>query len=218
MFRRSLFLILAASMTLATACTVEEDDPEVDCAATPEDPACTVDCDATPDDPACQPPPAKYRFVLIEDQTDPVDGEYPGTDLDAIGLLKAETETFATVVEGADVPVEGNSAADTNGVLGAPDFDCADGAAIDPTTFTALGGKAAGGYVIVSFGTDAEDITLENGDSLKIYEVGKACNARYEDDEYSVTLSTGNEIDSFTEQGTLGEGSGNATIEITGLE
>lgn len=246
--RSLFLILAGSLIMTSAACEVEEDDPaavdceatpedeacqEVDCEATPDDPACAVDCEATPDDPACeeevdceampehedcQEPEPQFRFVLISDLTEGVSGEYPGTDLDAIGLIKDGNETYLTAIEGANIPADGNSAADSSGAVGAPNFDCSDGADIDPTTFTALGGKEAGGYLIGSFGTEDEDITIEAGDTLKVYEVGKECNDRYDDDEWSLSIATGNDLDSFTEQGELAQGSGTAEIMITASE
>jgi hypothetical protein len=197
----------------------------VDCDEFPNDPEC-LDCEATPEHPSCPDPECEeepceesaYRFVLIEDLTRQVSGEYPGADIDAIGLIRADEETFATAVESANISAEGNSASIAQGLLGAPDFDCADGADIDPMAFTSLGGKEAGGYAIVSFGTLEEDWTIRNGDTLKVYEVGKACNTRYDDDDFQLSISTGNDLNTFTEQGRLGMGSGQAEIEVTGIE
>jgi hypothetical protein len=158
----------------------------------------------------------RYRFVLLEDQTSPVTGEFPGADVDAVELIKAGGSHFASAVEDANVPADGNAAPDVDQLLGATDAGCD----TDPVAFTALGGADAGGFVIVSFGTAGEDVAIENGDSIKVYELGNTLCGQFDDDPYRVSIGIGNTLGSFTETGVIlgGGGDGVNEIPVFGLE
>ena len=66
-----------------------------------------------------------YRYALIEDLTSPVAGEFPGIDGDYIRLTKADgTVHYASGLIDSNIGVEGNSAADPNQIIGAPDANC----------------------------------------------------------------------------------------------
>jgi hypothetical protein len=127
---------------------------------------------------SCEPDPGGggvYRFVLIESAATVTAGLYPGPDIDAVGLVKANgREVFATAVELVDIPVE-SEASDPHKLLGPPDTGCE-----DLTAMTALG--VVGNYVVVSFGTVGEDITVENGDTLRVYELGESYCGMFDDD------------------------------------
>lgn len=155
-----------------------------------------------------------YRFVLLEDNTDPVAGEFPGNDVDAISVIKAGgAEVFATRVVDANIgdPNGNNSATDPTQMVGAPDAACQ----AQSGKFTALGGSAAGGYAIVEFGTTGVDVTIENGDSIKIYELGRTLCGMFDDDAGTVGVSTSSDLGSFIEIGSTG--TGNYTILVGGL-
>lgn len=152
------------------------------------------------------------RFVMIEDMTARVAGNAPGADLDAVGLLKANGgERFATAVEDFELGLAGNEYGNVNEILGSPDANC------QKQGFVSLGGQSAGSYVIVSFGTDTEDVIIENGDSIRVYELGSTLcpNAGYDDDPYRVAVSVSTDLGSFIEVGTGGEGRN--TLPIRGL-
>jgi hypothetical protein len=81
--------------------------------------------------------------------------------------------------------------------------------------FTALGGKDEGGYVIVEFSTPALDVTITNGNSIRIYELGATLCGMFDDDPSTVSVSTSSDLGTFINIGTAGEG--NYTIPVAGL-
>jgi hypothetical protein len=150
----------------------------------------------------------------LEDNTDPVAGEFPGNDVDAISVIKAGGgEVFATRVVDANIgdPNGNNSATDPTQMVGAPDANCQ----AQSGKFTALGGSAAGGYAIVEFGTTGVDVTIENGDSIKIYELGRTLCGMFDDDAGTVGVSTSSDLGTFIEIGSTG--TGQYTIPVAGL-
>lgn len=153
-----------------------------------------------------------YRFVLLTDLTSPVAGEFPGADVDAVELIKFDRSYFSTAVEDAAIPVDSNSAADPYQMVGPADANC------DPDSgaFTALGGADAGGYAILSFGTAEEDVTIENGDSIVVYELGMTLCGEFDADPVEVSVGIGNTLGSFSEIGTvigtIGEGVNEVTV------
>ncbi len=162
-------------------------------------------------EPDVEPPPA-YRYALIEDLTSPVAGEFPGIDGDYIRLTKADgTVHYASGLIDSNIGVEGNSAADPNQIIGAPDANCD----ANSGAFTSLGGLDADAYVIVEFG-DAADVTIENGDTIVVGDLGATdCNGMFDDDPGRLGVSVGTDRGSFT---TIGEFDGAAEVPITGLE
>ena len=156
----------------------------------------------------------QYRFVLLEDNTNPVAGEFPGNDVDAISITKAGGgEVYATRVVDFNIgdPNGNNSATDPNQMVGAPDANCV----ANSGKFTALGGSAAGGYAIVEFGTTGADVTIENGDSVTIYELGATLCGMFDDDEGTVGVSASSDLGTFTTIGSTG--TGRYTIPVAGL-
>lgn len=175
------------------------DDPDdLDCSCTMPAP------DQEEGDEEQEPAPAQAaRFVMIEDMTPRVAGDAPGADLDAVGLLKASGgEHFATAIEDFKLGGANNEYANPSELLGAPDARC------QKSGFVSLGGQQAGGYVIVSFGTDNNDLTIQNGDSIKVYELGGTLcpGSGYDDDPYSVSVSVSTDLGTFQEIGQGGEG------------
>jgi hypothetical protein len=154
-----------------------------------------------------------YRFLLIEDLTQGVTGPYPGVDLDAVTLTKAEGGDFyVTGVDDAEL-ADGatNEANNLSAIMGAPDDNCE----ANSERFVSLGGE--GGYIVVSFGTDIEDVHFEEGDTLTIHEIGgTACDGQYDDDPYraSIQVSVMDAQGMFVE---LGEGDGEATLSVPAL-
>jgi len=106
------------------------------------------------------------RYVRLDDEsTRTLNTPYPGSDIDAIELLRdgvlvgtAQAVVEAHILDGA----AGNSNAfkDTSHVLGVADFDPA-----KRVNYLALGGKHA--YVVVRMSS-----ALEPGDTLKVHEIG----------------------------------------------
>jgi hypothetical protein len=153
-----------------------------------------------------------YRFVLVEDETVNTSGRSPGADLDAIEVVKNGGGSFyATAVEDITFgPDDGNEALTQENILGAPDDNCAGSDA----TGVALGG--VGGYVIVSFGTDAQDVTIENGDSIRVHEIGStSCPGQFDDDPYSVSVSVSTSLGDFIEIAT--DVNGDGAVSVSGL-
>lgn len=196
-----------------TAC-----DPEVDegctCALEQADPDMMEDmADPDMEEDMVEPPANTYRFLLIEDLTQGAAAPYPGVDLDAVTLSKSSGGThYVTAVDDAalaDGP--NNEAPNVNAIVGPPDDNCE----ANKDRFVALGGQ--GGYIVVSFGTDDQDIYFEEGDTLTIHEIGNtSCNGQYDDDPYKATV----QVSVMTEQGAfveLGEADGEAALPIPAL-
>jgi hypothetical protein len=138
-----------------------------------------------------------YRFVLLTDLSDPVAGPYPGADIDAVELIKPDRTHFATTVHDVQISMEGNHAADSTQMVGPPDADCD----LESGAFAALGGSATGGYAIFSFGTSTEPVFVENGDTIRVYELGQSLCDEFDDDPYQVSIGVGETIVSFAETG-----------------
>ena len=200
-------------------CTYDDggvcDDPDdLDCACTlitdTDNDGIPDDQDDTPD--GDEPNGQAARFVLIEDLTDPIGGDAPGADIDAVSVLKPGAEYFATAVEDSHLGGQRNAYMDVSELLGSPDSRC------EKQNFVSLGGARAGGYVILSFGTEDRDVSIENGDSIRVHEIGRTLcpSTSYDDDPYSVSVSVSTDLGSFQEIGTGGEGKN--TIPVTGLE
>lgn len=202
-------------------CTYEggevcEDPDDLDCACTliedADNDGIPDDEDQTPDGENPDEDKVKARFVLIEDLTDPIGGDAPGADIDAISVIKNEAEYFATAVEDQHLGGQRNAYLDIQEVLGAPDSEC------EKKNFASLGGARAGGYVVVSFGTANQDVTISNGDSIRVHEIGRTLcpNTSYDDDPYRVSVSVSTDLGTFHEIGTGGEGKN--TVPVTGLD
>jgi hypothetical protein len=218
--------VFSSSLIALTAClnggVIEACDPAVDesCACEDldgracEDPS-DLDCECflieeeTLEE--VQEPEDVYRYLLIEDLTNPVAGDAPGADIDAVGLIKADREFYAASVEAFKAGGERNNHADINELLGPPDSEC------EKKNFVSLGGQAFGGYAMLSFGTTEEDVTIENGDSINVYEIGTTMcpGTRFDNDPYRVSVSVSDDLGAFIEMGTGGDGKN--IIPVTGL-
>ncbi len=156
-------------------------------------------------------PFVSYRYLLIEDLTFPVGGEFPGLDLDFVELTKFDgTVHYVSSVVDFNVGIESNSAIDPSQIIGAPDANC------DPQSgaFLSLGGLDENGYIMVSFG-DFEEVPLENGDVIIVGEIGATlCGGMFDDDIGSVSISVGTDLGSFI---TVGEFVGASEINLVGL-
>jgi hypothetical protein len=153
--------------------------------------------------------PGQHRFIMVEDLTNPVAGDSPGADIDAISVIKGADEFFAQRVEDASVSTSTNRFDDPNEVLGPPDADC------QVQNFVSLGGSANGGYVIVSMGQGQQEVAVENGDTIKVYEIGSFLCDRFDDDPYQVSVSVTTDQGDFVE---LGQGGANNNlIPVSGL-
>ena len=174
--------------------------------------SCAADCD---DDG----PISEARFVLLQDDTPSVTEGTPGSDVDAIGLIKGDGsgEFFAqTLSAESDVSCEGNDACDTSALLDAPDVvvggECFGGGDVDTNLFTSLNQ----GFVIVGFsGGDNGDQIIENGDSIHVYEIGATECGRFDDDPYSVSVGVSDtDTGAFVD---LAVGEGSNIIPVEGL-
>lgn len=198
------------------ACGVDGDCPDGQlcieeglCEACDAQCASEADCGGRACIQGCFCEPGAHRFVMIEDLTNPVAGDSPGADLDAVSIIKGGDEFFAQSVEDASVDTPGNLFDDPSDILGAPDAGC------QVQNFVSLGGSANGGYIIVSMGDGQRDVSIDNGDSVKVYEIGAFLCNRFDDDPYQVSVSVSTDLGSFVE---IGEGgAGGNVIPVTGL-
>lgn len=162
-----------------------------------------------------------FQFVMITDLTPQAVGDFPGADIDAVSLIKPDSDQeffVQQVSEQSDVECEGNQACDLSTLLGMPDAvtgpgECFDGGDPDATTFAALNQ----GFIIVTFtGPENGLQPIESGDVIHVYELGAVECGRFEDDPYRVSVGV-----SDTETGafiTVGENSdGSNLIPINGL-
>ena len=185
-----------------------EDPDDLDCACTLVQPEEEGEPDPGAEGPGDEGPALSYRYVLIEDLTDPIGGDAPGADIDAIAVVKNDAAFYATAIEDSNLGGASNAFLDPGQLLGAPDAGC------EKRNFTSLGGARAGGYVIVSFATPERDVTIDNGDTIEVFELGRTLcpNTRYDDDPYRVSVSVADEIGTFQEVGIGGEGQNSVTV------
>ena len=160
-----------------------------------------------------------FQFVLLEDETANPSGDFPGADIDAVSVIKASGDEFfaASFSENTELNCNGSVACDPNALLGAPDVvdvessECFDGGEVDPTLFTALNG----GSIVLGFSQE-ETVTIENGDSVHVFEVGATECGRFDDDTVKVSVSISDDVDAnFIEIGSTGVG--NNIVPVTGL-
>jgi hypothetical protein len=63
---------------------------------------------------------------------------------------------------------------------------------------------------------DNSDVTIANGDSIRVYEIGATqCNGSFDDDPYRVAVSVSDNLGTFVEVGRGGVGTVN--IPVSGL-
>ena len=152
------------------------------------------------------PDPEPYRYVLITDKTVGAAGDYPGIDLDAVGIVKVGGgESFASVVMDSMIGTDGNQASDPTQVVGAPDADCV----ANSGKFTALGGE--GNYVVLGF---EDGVTIASGDTIKVYELGATLCNMFDDDPATVSVSISTDVGSFIEVGEAGNGSYDIVVGV----
>lgn len=178
------------------------------CDATEDADGCPADCE-TPDDPE----PDGHRFLMLVDGTTDVASEYPGADIDAIELIKSDgARIFATTVEDANIPAANNAFADPSQVVGPTDAACNP----DSAAFASLGGADAGAYVTVSFGPTTDRSSIQNGDTIRLYELSNDNCGDFGDDVSTVTVALVDGMNFFAELGELGPGEDELIVQ--GLE
>ena len=153
--------------------------------------------------------PTAAHFVLIEDATDDVSGSSPGVDIDAIGVQKLNGGMWwATSTDDFNIVNSGNTNEfiNTSELLGAPDAEC------QIRNFTALGGAKGNGRVTVSFASTNFSGDIENGDRIRVVELGQTECGQYQDEPYVVSVSS--DMDLFIE---IGRASGSSDIVVSGL-
>ena len=152
--------------------------------------------------------PDYARYVLIEDLSQNVSGGSPGADIDAVALVKSSGAVYwATTTEDFTIGGGMNEHTSPDEATGEPNSEC------QVKNFVALGGANENGMLIVSFTSDENNVTIENGDRVRVIEVGETeCSGRFEDDPYSVSISGG--LDSYVE---IGRGSGTTEMTVFGL-
>lgn len=202
----------------ASDCRPSSDGPPCICLDAETGAVCDVDlrddcvCSLTDSNNATQPSnnastgDRYWRFVLIEDLSDSGSGEYPGIDVDAIEVVTELGLSYAaTTIE--DFNLGGGIARDVSQVLGEPDSDC------DPSSgaFLSLGGRAAGGYVMVGFSTPTRDATFRAGSTITVHELGATMCGQFDDDPFSIAVSVSTDRASFTQ---LGTATGTTTIPV----
>ncbi len=190
---------------------LDDDDDDATCGdgVCGDDESCAVDCGDSP----------SFRFVMVEDLTRNPSGDFPGADVDAISLIKRDGDELfaASLSSDTDVDCAGNRACDPSALLGPPDAirggKCFGGqlSQVDASTFTALNG----GFAVVQFSDRSRDAKVENGDRLRVYEIGATQCGAFDDDPYRVSVSVSDDLGSFVEVGTGGRGV--ITIPVTGL-
>lgn len=115
-----------------------------------------------------------WHQVQIEDMSEIIDDDaYPGVAIDAIELVTEDGQRhFATAVE--DFNLGGGVALDTLQTLGPPDADCE-----ERSGFVSMGGREAGGYIIVSFGDLDQDslVAFSKGATITVHTANTTCGA-----------------------------------------
>lgn len=154
--------------------------------------------------------PTEYRFVLIEDRTANVSGEYPGADLDAVSVTRFSDGALVYAASVEDFNLGGGAALDTAQILGAPDAAC------DASSgkFVALGGQDADGFIIVGFSNADQNATFGAGAQITVHEVGatECPGSNFDDDPYTVSISVSTDRASFTQIGEAVNGTATVTV------
>jgi hypothetical protein len=217
-------------------CTVDEDclDDE-----TCEDGTCVVagdECTTADDcegddicvDGACELPATQYTAARIADVSQDIpalcDNTDPGADIFAIELSRTDAQGnsesyYARFINTDNIVTEGNDQDSPAGIIDgdAPDFtgQCPEGFS---GNVVALG---CGGSMLVAFVNDAEpaDIqSIQDGDTITVYEWGAQCQTDVSDDqdEWSVSIcEAGSDITSAECAGEIGVGSGTGAADVT---
>lgn len=144
-----------------------------------------------------------WRFVMLEDLTGSASGDSPGADIDAIAIEKEGRRIYASGVADFNIGGDNNAFTDPTQALGAPDSQCT------RKNFVALGGRNADGYLIVEFSDADEDVTIESGDRIIVYELGATVcpnQPSWDDDPAAVSVSVSAERDTFQELFVIGDG------------
>lgn len=132
-----------------------------------------------------------YRFVVIDDHTNPRDGEAaPGVDIDSITLTKAD----GTVVPAQATYLAENAIVNSSAplaVLGLPDAGC--NQALSERYYSMTG---EGSTLVVGFGST----TIEPGDRIGVVTLGSECGQGFVDETFSVCV--GATLDSFISEAT----------------
>lgn len=153
-----------------------------------------------------------YRYILIEDLTEPVAGEYPGAELDAVSLVKPDgTRYLETVVDAFDhttlIPqAQPNMAADPHAALGPPDAQCS---VEFNDRFYSMGGS--GSFLIATVG---DDVSIDIGDKLIVHVFGFTECGLLSDGDYEVSVSSSPDLSSFVP---LGVGFGMQEFDVQEL-
>lgn len=150
-----------------------------------------------------------YRFVLLEDMTDPIAGNAPGSDIDAVAIEKNGVEFYATSVVDFNIGAGNNEYIDPTEALGAPDSQC------EKKNFVSLGGKQADGYLILEFSDPSRDVTIDPGDQIIVYELGNAvCPTQptWDNDPTAVSISVSDDRGSFEYLFVTGDGQNVVTV------
>ena len=143
-------------------------------------------------------------YIQLEDLSTELSDDAPGADLDAVCLNKGADGTFcATQAVSYHFGDSDNTFNSPTELLGEPDADC------QIQNFTALGGQAGDGHVIVLFGTPNDPVPIESGDTIEVYELGPTVcpdQASWFDDPIRVSISADSDRTSFTTIGTTESG------------
>ncbi len=196
-------LILGLALLSASACVLDNTDDgflSADPGGSLGEPEASADfepegaADASPE-PEPESDAPIHRLLLIQDETVEALGDFPGADIDAISLVKPDGAEFFLQVLGQETEVDcdNNLACDPAAMLGPPDAVdpeagvCFGGDIPDPTLFTALNL----GFVLAQFGEEGseEGVAIENGDSIRVFEIGQTECGRFDDDSVSISIS-----------------------------
>jgi len=152
-----------------------------------------------------------WSYLLVDDYT-PVteDNRDPGADIDAIGLIKASDGSTAWVVKvpESNVAKVGNDHLEVSEVIGAPDAGC------DKRHYVAVGGADAVNFLVVRFGTEVGDVTVESGDQVAVEEVGplNCPDGGFDDEQVELALSVSNSRQTWIALGTWHPGEDPVTV------
>jgi hypothetical protein len=122
--------------------------------------------------------PLIFRYVRLQQLSNPEGGAHPGADIDALVVIKPDgSMSYAqSVISVAD-------AINASDALGAPDEppDCL------VADYASLGER--GGYIVFAFGAPIDAAGIEVGDTIIVYEVTAADCPASGDDIIEVTIS-----------------------------
>lgn len=203
--------LTGAVVSLTVGCELEECDP--DAGEVCDDPDAGNTDTNTPDtntpdtnnpDTPPPPPPQTFRYIYVLDLGTRQSGQHPGSDIDAIEVVRGGRSFFATAVTDWTTLTTPNAAADQNQLIGRPNqVSGSPGCNVqaNPSHWFSL----AGGFAVVDMGVEG---AVRDGDQVIVYECPGV------DDEFSVSIGSAARVDGGEFFEIISSGSGRAATTV----